>query len=103
MARRGSRHRLIPADGASSLPKLNNVTKPGGTPLLPPAELGRLGFSMVIYGISPLMHAISAMQGVLDELARGSIDFGGREVGFEEYKDIVGFSQWSRIKTTYGS
>ncbi len=74
----------------------------GRTPLLPPAELGRLGFSMAIYGISLLMHATRAMQGVLADLARGSVDFAGRGVGFEEHKDIVGFDRWSRIEAAYG-
>jgi hypothetical protein len=69
----------------------------GQTPLLPPAELGRLGFSMAIYGISLLMHAARAMQGVLAELARGGIGFAGGGVGFEEYKDIVSVDRWSRI------
>jgi 2,3-dimethylmalate lyase len=85
------------------VPQLANMLEGGRTPLLPPAELGRLGFSMAIYGISLLMHATRAMQGVLAELARGGIGFAGGGVGFEEYKGIVGFEKWSRIETTYGS
>jgi hypothetical protein len=46
-----------------------------------------------------LMHATHAMQGVLAELARGDLSFAGRGVGFEEYKDIVGFDRWSRIES----
>ena len=84
------------------VPQLANMLEGGRTPLLPPAELGRLGFSMAIYGISLLMHATRAMQGVLAELARGDVGFAGRGVGFEEYKDIVGFDRWSRIEATYG-
>ena len=84
------------------VPQLANMLEGGRTPLLPPAELGRLGFSMAIYGISLLMHATRAMQGVLAELARGSVDFAGGGVGFEEYKDIVGFDRWSRIEAAYG-
>lgn len=84
------------------VPQLANMLEGGRTPLLPPAELGRLGFSMAIYGISLLMHATRAMQDVLTALARGSADFAGRGVGFEEYKQIVGFDQWSRIEAAYG-
>jgi len=84
------------------VPQLANMLEGGRTPLLPPAELGRLGFSMAIYGISLLMHATRAMQGVLADLARGGVDFAGHGVGFEEYKDIVGFDRWSRIEATYG-
>ena len=86
----------------AGVPQLANMLEGGQTPLLPPSELGRLGFSMAIYGISLLMHAARAMQGVLAELARGGIGFAGGGVGFEEYKDLVGFERWSRIETTYG-
>ena len=86
----------------AGVPQLANMLEGGRTPLLPPAELGRLGFSLVIYGISLLMHATRAMQGVLEELARGGIGFAGRGVGFEEYKEIVGFDRWSGIEAAYG-
>ena len=86
----------------AGVPQLANMLEGGRTPLLPPSELGQLGFSMAIYGISLLMHATHAMQGVLAELARGEVGFAGRGVGFEEYKDIVGVERWSRIEATYG-
>jgi 2-methylisocitrate lyase-like PEP mutase family enzyme len=86
----------------AGVPQLANMLEGGRTPLLAPAELGQLGFSMVIYGISLLVHATRAMQGVLAELARGSLGFAGRGVGFEEYEDIVGFDRWSRIEAAYG-
>jgi 2-methylisocitrate lyase-like PEP mutase family enzyme len=86
----------------AGIPQLANMLEGGQTPLLAPAELGRLGFSMAIYGISLLMHATRAMQNVLGELARGSVGFAGGGIGFEEYKSVVGFEQWSRIEATYG-
>ena len=86
----------------AGVPQLANMLEGGQTPLLPPSELGRLGFSMAIYGISLLMHAARAMQGVLAELARGGIGFAGSGITFEEYKDIVGLERWSQIETTYG-
>jgi 2,3-dimethylmalate lyase len=86
----------------AGVPQLANMLEGGRTPLLPPAELGRLGFSMAIYGISLLMHATRAMQGVLAELARGGVGFAGRGTGFKEYKDMVGFDQWSQIESRYG-
>jgi 2,3-dimethylmalate lyase len=73
----------------------------GRTPLLRPAELEELGFRIAIYGISPLMHAVRAMQGVLGSLAKGDIGFAGKGVGFEEYKTIVGFKRWADIENRY--
>jgi 2,3-dimethylmalate lyase len=83
------------------VPQLANMLEGGRTPLLRPAELEELGFRVVIYGISPLMHAVRAMQGVLGSLAKGEIEFAGKGVGFEEYKTIVGFERWADIENRY--
>jgi len=60
-----------------------------------------MGFRMAVYGISLLMHAVKTMQGVLDRLAKGDTSFVGKGVGFEEYKDIVGFNDWAAIEDRY--
>jgi 2-methylisocitrate lyase-like PEP mutase family enzyme len=83
------------------VPQLANMLEGGRTPLLRPAELEELGFRVEIYGISPLMHAVRAMQGVLGSLAKGEIEFAGKGVGFEEYKTIVGFERWADIENRY--
>lgn len=83
------------------VPQLANMLEGGRTPFLAPAELEELGFRIVIYGISPLMHAVRAMQGVLSSLAQGRTDFGGNGVGFEEYKSIVEFDRWAAIEGRY--
>ena len=57
------------------VPQLANMLEGGRTPLLPPSELEDLGFRIVIYGISPLMHAFRAMQEVLSYLSDGDISF----------------------------
>ena len=83
------------------VPQLANMLEGGRTPLLPPSELEDLGFRIVIYGISPLMHAVRAMQEVLSSLSDGDISFAGRGVGFEEYKSIVDFKRWADIENRY--
>ena len=80
------------------VPLLANMLEGGRTPILPPTELEELGFRIVIYGISPLMHAVRAMQDVLSTLSRGDTSFTGKGVGFEEYKSIVGFDRWADIE-----
>jgi 2,3-dimethylmalate lyase len=87
--------------GAFDVPQLANMLEGGRTPLLRPSELEDLGFRIVIYGISPLMHAVRAMQEVLSSLSKGDISFAGRGVGFEEYKSIVGFDRWADIENRY--
>jgi 2,3-dimethylmalate lyase len=83
------------------VPLLANMLEGGRTPILPPAELEELGFHIVIYGISPLMHAVRAMQDVLSALSRGDTSFAGNGVGFEEYKSIVAFDRWADIENRY--
>ena len=86
---------------AFEVPQLANMLEGGRTPVLTPAELERLGFRIVIYGISLLVHAVQAMENVLTCLARGKVDFAGKGVGFEDYKSIVGFEHWATIEAKY--
>jgi 2,3-dimethylmalate lyase len=88
---------------AFDVPQLANMLEGGRTPFLTPAQLEQLGFRIVIYGISLLMHAVQAMQNVLNDLARGKVDFGGKGVGFEDYKLMVGYEHWAAIEAKYQS
>jgi 2-methylisocitrate lyase-like PEP mutase family enzyme len=83
------------------VPLLANMLEGGRTPLLPPTALEELGFRIIIYGISLLMHAVRAMQDVLSALSHGDTSFAGKGVGFEEYKSIVGFDRWADIENRY--
>lgn len=80
---------------------LANMLEGGRTPLLSPAELDALGFRIVIYGISLLMHAVKTMQAVLADIASGAFALRGQGVGFEEYKEIVDLPRWSTIEDRY--
>jgi 2,3-dimethylmalate lyase len=82
-------------------PLLANMLEGGRTPMLAPAILGQMGYRIVIYGISALMHAIAAMQTVFSQLAQGRVAFAGRGVGFEAYKDIVDFQHWAEIESRF--
>lgn len=85
------------------VPQLANMLEGGRTPLLKPPELEQLGFRIVIYGISLLLHAMRAMQDVLGELKADETGFAGKGTGFEEYKAIVGFDRWAAIDDRYQS
>jgi 2-methylisocitrate lyase-like PEP mutase family enzyme len=86
---------------AFDVPQLANMLEGGRTPFLTPAELQQLGFRIVIYGISLLMHAVQAMENVLTDLTHGKVDFAGKGVGFEDYKSIVGLEGWAAIEAKY--
>ena len=83
------------------VPQLANMLEGGRSPILTPAELEQLGFRIVIYGISLMMHAVRAMENVLANLANGEVDFAGKGIGFEDYKAIVRFEHWAEIEAKY--
>lgn len=82
---------------------LANMLEGGRTPLLSPAKLDQMGFRIVIYGISMMMHAVKTMQAVLQDIAVGDFKLRGHRIGFEEFKDIVGMPYWSEIEDRYRS
>ena len=83
------------------VPQMANMLEGGKTPILTPKELADMGFEIAIYGISLLMHSVKTMQGVLEKLAKGDTSFAGKGVGFEEYKDIVGFNDWAAVENKF--
>jgi 2-methylisocitrate lyase-like PEP mutase family enzyme len=83
------------------VPQLANMLEGGRTPVLKPSEIFQLGFRMPVYGISLLLHAVRAMQGVLEQLARDDLGFVGKGTGFEEFKSIVAFDYWASIEDKY--
>lgn len=118
--RRGERYLRAGADGlfieapinekelrtiaeAFDAPQMANMLEGGRTPLLKPADLGEMGFRILIYGISPLVHAIAQMQKVLAELKRGEVGFAGKGVPFDTLKEILGLAQWASIEERYPS
>jgi 2,3-dimethylmalate lyase len=86
---------------AFDAPLLANMLEGGRTPMLPPAVLGQMGYRIVIYGISALIHATTAMQKVFSQLAQGRVEFAGQGIGFEAYKEIVGFRYWADIEARF--
>jgi 2-methylisocitrate lyase-like PEP mutase family enzyme len=94
-------HELERIGRAFDVPQLANMLEGGRTPFLTPAELEQIGFRIVIYGISLLMHAVRAMENVLAGLAHRKIDFAGKGVAFEDYKSIVGLERWAAIEAKY--
>ena len=116
--RRGERYLRAGADGlfieapvsveemeqigrAFDVPLLANMLEGGRTPILKPRELEALGFRIVIYGISLLMRATRTMQETLADILEGEMKLSGTGVSFEEYKNIVGMREWSRIEDRY--
>lgn len=80
---------------------LANMLEGGRTPLLSPSELDALGYRIVIYGITLMMHATKAMQAALDDIRSGAFALRGTGVGFKDFKEIVGMPYWAGVEDRY--
>lgn len=88
---------------AFNVPQLANMLEGGRTPILPPAELERLGFRIVIYGISLLLRIAATMQSALEDLKSGQIPPRGAGMSFDQYKGVVEFGKWADVERRFGS
>lgn len=72
-----------------------NMVEDGKTPLLSAAELGALGFRLILFPISSLLAAARAAQRVYAGiLANGKPDASVERVTFQVYNEIVGLSAY---------
>ncbi|EWM29447.1 carboxyvinyl-carboxyphosphonate phosphorylmutase [Nannochloropsis gaditana] len=71
-------------------PKLANMLQNGRTPVLPPAKLQEMGYTIVAYPLALLSAGIKAMRTVLT-LAKDGKEFEHLLADFEETKAVVGF------------
>jgi 2-methylisocitrate lyase-like PEP mutase family enzyme len=84
------------------VPQLANMLVGGGrTPILPPAELARLGFAMVAYPTSLIFAAAHAMEKTLAELREGRLASAEQTLSFEQFKDITGLAHWGEIEQRF--
>ena len=84
------------------VPQLANMLVGGGrTPILPPAELARLGFAMVAYPTSLIFAVAHAMEKTLAELREGRLATAEQTLSFEQFKDITGLAHWGEIEQRF--
>jgi 2-methylisocitrate lyase-like PEP mutase family enzyme len=81
-------------------PKLANMLEYGSTPILPPAELKAMGYTMVAYPLTLLSASIKAMQESLDRIQNG-LPTDDLILPFSETKDAVGFSSYADEESRY--
>ncbi len=72
--------------------KMANLIENGLTPVLPPAELRRIGYSIAAYPLTLLQSIITAVESSLEQLAAGSHPGGLRD--FEHVREVVGFPDY---------
>lgn len=81
-------------------PKLANMLEQGETPVFPPKELKRLGYTMAAYPLTLLSASIKAMEESLSRIKDG-IPTDDIIVSFTDSKDAVGFTRYSLEEDRY--
>src|SRR6266545_4467969 len=87
----------------AGVPQLANMVEGGGhTPILPPAELVRLGFVMVAYPTTLIFGVARTIEQALADLKAGAPANKGAGVDFDTFKDILGLAHWADIEQRAG-
>jgi 2-methylisocitrate lyase-like PEP mutase family enzyme len=82
-------------------PCMANMVVGGKTPVLPPAELARIGFKLAAYPLVLLSAAVSAMQQAIAALQPDTNAPQPPQVTFEELKKAVGFPDYYAREERY--
>ena len=80
-------------------PKMANLIEGGKTPLLPPAQLEAIGYSIAVYPLTLLNVSIQAMRAALEDLAAGRRAAAAME--FDALKRAVGFPRYYEEEARY--
>lgn len=78
------------------IPLMANMVEDGKTPLLPPDELARLGYALVIWPVSAVLAAARAYEKVYRLLLNGAQVPHGDRVTFQAYNEIMDLDAWLR-------
>jgi 2-methylisocitrate lyase-like PEP mutase family enzyme len=82
-------------------PKMANLIEGGKTPLLPPARLEAIGYTIAVYPLTLLNVSIAAMRTALESLRRGETP--PAVMDFEALKSAVGFPDYYAEEARYGT
>lgn len=84
------------------VPQMANMLEGGGrTPILSPAELYGLGFSMIAYPTTLIFRVTRTIEKALADLKAGRLSLAGEGVDLETFKDVVGFGPWAEIEDRF--
>jgi 2-methylisocitrate lyase-like PEP mutase family enzyme len=87
---------------AFDVPLVANPLEGGRTPLLSPAEFAELGFSVIPYGITLILHAAKAMQTAIADVMSGAFARRDAAMAFTDYLAVVGEPGWAKLQDKYG-
>jgi carboxyvinyl-carboxyphosphonate phosphorylmutase len=86
-------------------PLFANMVENGKTPFLTGKELEELGYKIVIYPLSALYAATSAVIGLLERLKEDdtTANFRDKMVDFKKFNDLVGLTRMQNLERSFSS
>jgi len=79
-----------------------NMLEGGGeTPILPPSDLHRMGFTMVLYPTSLMLRITLTMQRALAEMKRQRLHLKGEGVSFDDFENLLDLPEWAKIEEQF--
>lgn len=82
--------------------KLANMLEMGDTPILPPAQLLDMGFSIAAYPLTLLSASVKAQEAALEKLRQGDPNQVRPLLkSFAELRDVVGFNEYYELEDKY--
>jgi len=84
-----------------SKPCMANMVPGGKTPILPPADLERIGYRLAAYPLMLITASIAGMQATLAAMHPGATAALPPAVSFSELQQIVGFPKYWEDETRY--
>jgi 2-methylisocitrate lyase-like PEP mutase family enzyme len=78
-------------------PLVVNMAEGGRTPILPPAELARLGFAIILYPSTILLRQIKAIEDALEELKSGRLELPPGAMDFRGLTALLGLERWAAV------
>ncbi|MBM3141224.1 MAG: isocitrate lyase/PEP mutase family protein [Chloroflexi bacterium] len=97
--------KAITAAFPDGTPLFANMIEGGKTPVLSSSELQALGFKVVVYPLSALFAAASAIREIYRELFETKTTAGRQSalVGFREFEEIVAAPRWRETETRFAT
>ncbi|KAG2565696.1 hypothetical protein PVAP13_7NG133500 [Panicum virgatum] len=86
---------------APGIPKMINIIEGGKTPILSPVELGKIGYSLIVYSVSLLGVSMRAMKEALGAIKGGHVAPPSIMPSFQDIKDTLAFDRYYKEDKKY--
>ncbi len=73
----------------------------GFTPNIPMEDIYKLGYNVIVPGLTVIMHVAAAIKRVAADIKSRKFALHGEIMPFDEFKTVLGLDEWGRIEDTY--